>query len=96
MLLKNLTGPERENLENINKLRATKNKRPIQFDKMPKQEVLTHLYGWDNPNIDINKQLTPKEKELIKKEGYQIDQSLKNNVDFLKKIRGMRKNPNKK
>jgi len=77
MLLKNLTGAERENLENINKLRATKNKRPIQFDKMPKQEVLTHLYGWDNPNIDINEQL-------------------KNNVDFLKKIRGKRKNPNKK
>ena len=63
---------------------------------MPKQEVLTHLYGWDNPNIDINEQLTPKEKELIKKEGYQIEQNLKNNVDFLKKIRGKRKNPNKK
>jgi hypothetical protein len=58
MLLKNLTKTEIQNLENINKLRVIENKNPIQFDKMPKQEVLTHLYGWDNPNIDINNLLT--------------------------------------
>lgn len=96
MLLKSLTKTERENLENINKVRVIGNKRPIKFENMPKQEVLTHLYGWDNPNIDINMLLTPKEKQLLKAEGYQIDQSLKNNVELLKRIRGKRKNPNKK
>jgi hypothetical protein len=96
MLLKNLTKTEIQNLENINKLRVIENKNPIQFDKMPKQEVLTHLYGWDNPNIDINNLLTPKEKEILKNDGYEIDENLKNNINLLKKTRVKRKRPNKK
>ena len=96
MLLKNLTKTELRNLENFNKLRVDKNKRPIQFDKMPKQEVLTHFYGFDNPNIDINDLLTPKEKDILKSQGYVIDNNLKNNVELLKKTRILRKNPNRK
>jgi hypothetical protein len=95
MLLKNLTKTEIKNLENINKIRVIENKTPIKFDKMPKQEVLTHLYGWDNPNIDINDLLTPKEKEILKADGYVIDNSLKNDINLLKRIRAKRKNPNK-
>ena len=96
MLLKNLTKTEIQNLENINKLRVIENKNPIQFDKMPKQEVLTHLYGWGNPNIDINNLLTPKEKEILKNDGYEIGENLKNNINLLKKTRVKRKKPNKK
>ena len=92
MKISSLSSKEKEILDLINKNRQ----KPISWDKMPKQEVLTHLYGWDNPNIDINILLTPKEKQLLKAEGYQIDQSLKNNVELLKRIRGKRKNPNKK
>jgi hypothetical protein len=86
-----LTEKEREVLNLINSTRKT----PIKWDKMPKQEVYTHLYGWNNPHIDINILLTPKEKNILIKNGYQITNELKKNVELLSKVRKIRKNPSK-
>lgn len=87
--MKYLTSKEKEllNLINLNK------KKPIKWDRMPKQEVYTHLYGWDNPHVDINTLLTPKEKEILINKGYTINNNLKNNTKLLSDIRKLRKNP---
>lgn len=87
--MKYLTSKEKELLNLIN---FTK-KNPIKWDRMPKQEVYTHLYGWDNPHIDINTLLTPKEKEILKSKGYTINNNLKNNTNLLIEVRKLRKNP---
>jgi hypothetical protein len=58
----------------------------------PEQEVLTHLYGWDNKHVNIKKLLTPKEKSLLIERGYKIGNKLKSNVNLLESIRRDRKN----
>ena len=87
--MKYLTDKEKEllNLINLNR------KSPIKWKGMPKQEVYTHIYGWDNPHIDINNLLTPKEKEILISRGYTINNNLKNDPTLLSNIRKMRKNP---
>lgn len=93
MNINTLTKNERHILNLINKDRVDNNKPQIKWNRMPKQEVLTHLYGWDNKHISINELLTPKEKELLKSKGYKIKNKLKENVPLLKSIRAIRKNP---
>lgn len=90
MKMSSLSSKEKEILDLINKNRQ----KPINWDKMPKQEVLTHIYGFDNPNIDIEKLLTPKEKRILNDLGYIVTNALKQNVDVLKRVRLLRKNPN--
>lgn len=87
-----LTKKEKEILNLINSVR----KNPIKWDKMPKQEVYTHLYGWNNPHIDINILLTPKEISILTNNGYKITNDLKKDVELLTTIRKIRKNPSKK
>jgi hypothetical protein len=89
MKLNELTSKELEILNLINDSREE----PIQWDLMPKQEVYVHLYGWDNPHVDINLLLTPKEKSIILNAGYDINNNLKRDVAFLKRVRRIRKNP---
>jgi hypothetical protein len=93
MNLNSLTNSEKHILSLINKDRVENKKVAIKWDRMPKQEVLTHLYGWDNKHISIKRLLTPKEKELLKSKGYKIKNSLKENIPLLKSIRNTRKNP---
>jgi hypothetical protein len=90
MKVSSLSSKEKEILDLINKNRQ----KPINWEKMPKQEVLTHIYGFDNPNIDIDKLLTPKEKKILNDLGYIVTNALKQNVDVLKRVRLLRKNPN--
>jgi len=90
MKVSSLSSKEKEILDLINKNRQ----KPINWEKMPKQEVLTHIYGFDNPNIDIDKLLTPKEKRILNDLGYIVTNALKQNVDVLKRARLLRKNPN--
>ena len=89
--MKYLTSKEKELLELIN----LNKENPIKWKAMPKQEVYTHLYGWNNPHIDINILLTPKEKNILIKNGHQITNDLKKNVELLSKVRKIRKNPSK-
>lgn len=89
MKISSLSSKEKEILDLINKNRQ----KPISWDKMPKQEVLTHIYGFDNPNIDIENLLTPKEKRILNDLGYIVTNALKHNVDILKRVRLLRKNP---
>ena len=91
MKIDNLTSVEKNLLYLISK---SKNK-DIKWDKMPKQEVYTHLYGWDNPNVDINLLLTPKEKDILRQRGYSISNDLKKDVELLSNVRKMRKNPSR-
>ncbi len=90
MKVSSLSSKEKEILDLINKNRQ----KPINWEKMPKQEVLTHIYGFDNPNIDIDKLLTPKEKKILNDLGYIVTNALKQNVNVLKRVRLLRKNPN--
>ena len=87
MNINKLTNKERKILSLINENR----KKPIKCDKMPKQEVYTHLYGWDNPHIDINLLLTPKEKLILIDGGHKITNELKANPQLLDKVRNIRK-----
>jgi hypothetical protein len=87
--MKYLTSKEKELLDLIN----LNKENPIKWKAMPKQEVYTHIYGWDNPHIDINKLLTPKEKEILISKGYTINNNLKNDPKLLSDIRKLRKNP---
>ena len=87
--MKYLTSKEKELLELIN----LNKENPIKWKAMPKQEVYTHLYGWDNPHVDINTLLTPKEKEILIAKGYTINNNLKNDPKLLSDIRKLRKNP---
>ena len=95
MKLSKLTSKEKHTLSLINKDRVENKKSPIRWDRMPEQEVLTHLYGWDNKYVNINNLLTPMEKKLLTDRGYKIDNSLKRKVNLLETIRRIRKNPNK-
>lgn len=87
MNISKLTSKEKELLALLNK----KSKKPIQWDKMPQQEVYTHLYGWDNPHVDINLLLTPREKSILTQNGFKITNGLKENVELLKRVRRIRK-----
>ena len=89
MKLSDLTNTEQSILNLLNQSK----KNPIQWDKMPKQEVLTHLYGWDNPHVNIKKLLTPREKSLLRENGYLINNELKNNTQLLIETRRKRKRP---
>jgi hypothetical protein len=93
MNINTLNKNERNILSLINKDRVENNKTQIKWDRMPRQEILTHIYGWDNKHISIKKLLTPKEKQLLKDKGYKIKKSLKEDVTLLKSIRSLRKNP---
>lgn len=95
MKISKLTQKELNLLSLINKDRIDNKKSPIKWDRMPEQEVLTHLYGWDNKHIHIRKLLTPQEKYLLINKGYKIGNKLKKNVPLLESIRRLRKNPNK-
>ena len=95
MKLSKLTSKEKHTLSLINKDRVENKKSPIKWDRMPNQEVLTHLYGWGNKYVGIENLLTPKEKSILVDKGYKIDESLKRRVNLLESIRKIRKNPNK-
>ena len=95
MNLSKLTEKEKYTLRLINKDRVENKKKPIKWESMPEQEVLTHLYGWDNKHVHIRKLLTPQEKYLLINKGYKIGNKLKKNVPLLESIRRLRKNPNK-
>lgn len=89
MKIEKLTTHEKQILSLINKDRTER----IQWDKMPQQEVYTHIYGWDNPHIDINLLLTPREKMILLRNGHDINNGLKRNIPLLRKTRIKRKNP---
>jgi hypothetical protein len=67
--------------------------RDMQWHSMPQQEVYTHLYGWDNPHMDINLLLTPREKLLLLHNGHDINNKLKSDTELLSRVRRLRKNP---
>lgn len=79
-------------LSKINVNRESKGKTPIQWEKMPIQEIYVHIYGWNTPYVSIENLLTPKEKVILVSNGYKISNTLKSNEALLRKVRVMRKN----